>query len=281
MTGHTVVVTGASSGIGRATAEHLADAGWQVFAGVRRQADADALARASITPLLLDVTDADSVRAAVAGVREQAGDRLDGLVNNAGISLGAPVEFVDLDELRSLFEVNVVGLVATTQAFLPLLRNAPGRIVCIGSISGRFAFPFLGGYAASKHAVEALCDSLRTELRPWHLPVSLVEPGNVDTAIWDKGRADFDAKVAAWPDEAQRLYGDTVPLMRRVVEQSQRHSVPPQRVARSVEHALTARRPRARYLVGADAHAQAILRRLPDRPRDAVLSAGMRLIGRG
>jgi NAD(P)-dependent dehydrogenase (short-subunit alcohol dehydrogenase family) len=252
-------------------------------AGLRRgpQADADALARASITPLLLDVTDADSVRAAVAGVREQAGDRLDGLVNNAGISLGAPVEFVDLDELRSLFEVNVVGLVATTQAFLPLLRNAPGRIVCIGSISGRFAFPFLGGYAASKHAVEALCDSLRTELRPWHLPVSLVEPGNVDTAIWDKGRADFDAKVAAWPDDAQRLYGDTVPLMRRVVEQSQRHSVPPQRVARSVEHALTARRPRARYLVGADAHAQAILRRLPDRPRDAVLSAGMRLIGRG
>lgn len=275
-----VVVTGASSGIGRATAEHLADSGWHVFAGVRKQGDADALAGPSVTPLLLDVTDEDALRAAVRLVGERTGGRLDGLVNNAGISLGAPVEFVDLDELRTMFEVNVVGLVATTQEFLPLLREAPGRIVCIGSISGRFAFPFLGGYAATKHAVEALCDSLRTELRPWQLPVSLVEPGNVDTAIWDKGRTDFDAKVAAWPEEARQLYGDKVPLMRRIVEQSQSHSVPPQRVARAVEHALTAPRPRTRYLVGADAYAQAILRRLPDRSRDAAVTAGIRLIAR-
>ncbi|HZS13768.1 MAG TPA: SDR family NAD(P)-dependent oxidoreductase [Candidatus Dormibacteraeota bacterium] len=271
-----VVVTGASTGIGRSTALRLARSGSTVFAGVRRQQDADALRRESpqITPLILDVTDPEQLAGAAREVSEAVGDRgLAGLVNNAGISGGAPTEFVPLDELRGMLEVNVVGVVATTQAFLPLLRQSGrGRIVCIGSIGGRMAVPFLAAYSMSKAAVSALCDSLRGELRPWGIDVALVEPGAIRTPIWDKGLRGVDESIGRWPAQAMELYGETIPKLRRMTEKTAAAAIEPERVARVVEHALTARRPRTRYLVGADARMQAAVRRVPDRARDAMIA---------
>ena len=274
-----VVVTGASSGIGRATAKQLAGKGMRVFAGVRREQDAAALRSESsrITPLIVDVTDHDSLAAAARTVEaELNGAGLDGLVNNAGISGGAPVEFLDIEDLRRMLETNVVGVVAATQAFLPLLRRARGRVVCIGSIGGRFSVPFLAAYSMTKASVAALCDSLRGELRPWGMHVALVEPGSIKTAIWDKGLTELDAQLERWPAAAMDLYGDVIPRMRRITEQTAARAIPPERVAAAVEHALTASRPRTRYLVGADARAQAVIRRVPDRPRDALVA---RMIG--
>ena len=178
-----VLVTGASSGIGLASALRLAGAGWRVYGGVRTAADADALRQHGIEPVELDVTDAAQIDAATAAV----GPELDGLVDNAGIAVAAPLELVPLDELRRQLEVNVVGQIAVLQAVLPALRRARGRVVLMGSIGGRSALPFLGPYAASKHALEALADSLRVELRPFGLAVSIVEPGSIATPIWRKG----------------------------------------------------------------------------------------------
>jgi NAD(P)-dependent dehydrogenase (short-subunit alcohol dehydrogenase family) len=274
-----VLVTGASTGIGRAIALRLDGAGMRVFAGVRREQDGAALRRErpGITPLLLDVTDVSALQAAVRAVEAEVGDAgLAGLVNNAGISGGAPVEFMPLDEMRRILEVNVMGVVATTQAFMPLVRRARGRIVCIGSIGGRFAVPFLSAYSMSKSAVSALCDTLRGELRPWGIQVSLVEPGSIKTPIWDKGLNELDEKMGLWPAAAMELYGDVIPRMRRVTEQTAARAIPPDRVARVVEHALTASRPRTRYVVGSDAHVQAMIRRMPDRMRDAMVA---RMIG--
>ena len=279
MTG-AVVVTGASTGIGRATALRLANGGMRVFAGVRKQPDADELRKDSpnITPLLLDVTDSEHLTAAVEEVQRQLGDNggLQGLVNNAGISGGAPTEFLPLDDLRGMLEVNVIGMVATTQAFLPLVRRGQGRIVCIGSIGGRLAVPYLAAYSMSKAAVSAFCDSLRGELRPWGIQVALVEPGAISTPIWDKGLRDVDGAQESWPEQALELYGEAIPMMRRVTERTASHAIPADNVAKVVEHALTAARPRTRYLVGTDARVQAMVRRVPDRARDAMIA---RMIG--
>jgi len=270
-----VVVTGASTGIGRATALRLAAAGFRVFAGVRKQQDFEELQRdvPNVTPLILDVTDPEQLEAAVKTVAAAVGDNgLQGLVNNAGISGGAPTEFLPLDDLRGMLEVNVVGVVATTQAFLPLLRQGDGRIVCIGSIGGRMAVPFLAAYSMSKAAVSALCDSLRGELRPWGIHVSLVEPGAIRTPIWEKGLKGVDAAQQQWPEAALELYGDTIPKVRAVTEKTAAAAIPPEAVAKVVEHALTANRPRTRYLVGTDARIQAMVRRVPDRARDAMIA---------
>ncbi|HEY2703367.1 MAG TPA: SDR family oxidoreductase [Candidatus Dormibacteraeota bacterium] len=272
----TVLITGASSGIGAACARRLDAAGWRVFAGVRRQADAgDLVAGCSsrLTPLLLDVTDADSIRAAAATVSAAVGAAgLHGLVNNAGVSGGDPVEFADLDAVRAMLEVNLVGPMAVTQALLPRVRNAQGRIVCIGSIGGRYAVPFLSTYSASKAGLAAFCDSLRVEVAPWGIRVVLIEPGAVATTIWSKGRATLDRRRSTLPAAATALYGGAVDAMRRVTERVERSAMPPDRVARVVERALAVQHPRTRYLVGADAHVQATLRRLPAPVRDAVLT---------
>ena len=277
----TVLVTGASSGIGQACALRLDASGMRVFAGVRKQADADALAsRASprLTPLLLDVTDADSIATAAATVSSAVGARgLDGLVNNAGVSGGEPVEFADLDAVRAMLEVNLVGPMAVTKAFLPRVRTARGRIVCVGSIGGRFAVPFLSAYSATKAGLAAFCDSLRVELAPWGIRVVLIEPGAVATPIWDKGRATLEERTAHLPAAATALYGGAVEAMRRVTDRVERAAVPPDRVARVVEHALTSSHPRTRYLVGVDARVQAGVRRLPAPVRDTLLVRAMGL----
>jgi NAD(P)-dependent dehydrogenase (short-subunit alcohol dehydrogenase family) len=245
----------------------LERAGWHVFAGVRKDEDAKRLRGDRVTPLLLEVTREDEV----ADAAERIGDRLDGVVNNAGVAVVAPIELPPLEELRRQLEVNVVGQVAVTQALLRPLRAARGRVVFIGSIGGRSALPFLGPYAASKFALEAVTDSLRVEVRPFGIEVSIVEPGSIATPIWRKGAETADEISQQWSAESRELYAGPVAMFREAAAAAGRRSEPPDEVAKAVEHALTAPKPKTRYLVGRDAKRRARLERLPDRLRDRVL----------
>jgi NAD(P)-dependent dehydrogenase (short-subunit alcohol dehydrogenase family) len=278
-----VVITGTSTGIGRACALWLDRAGWEVFAGVRRAEDGEALrAEASdrLRPLIVDVTDADSIAAAAREVDAALGDRgLTALVNNAGLSIAGPLEFLPVDELRRQLEVNLVGHVAVTQAFLPAIRRAKGgrRILNVTSVGGRIVNPFIGPYHASKFGLEAISDALRKELRPWKIRVVAIEPGSIDTEIWRKGTEQAREVVAGLPPEGRELYGQSIPKALKLSERLAEHAIPADRVAKVVERALTARRPRARYVVGADARVLITLHRLlPARVMDAVEA---RLIG--
>jgi NAD(P)-dependent dehydrogenase (short-subunit alcohol dehydrogenase family) len=265
-----VVVTGASSGIGLASAVRLAQAGWHVYGGVRSDADAGALRAHGIEPVVLDVTDALQIAAAA----QTVGPELHGLVDNAGIAIAAPLELVPLDELRRQLEVNVVGQVAVLQAFLPALRRTQGRVVLMGSIGGRSALPFLGPYAASKHALEAFADVLRIELAPWGIAVSLVEPASVKTAIWTKGAVQANVMREGLSREAGELYAARIERFRSVALK-RGPGIDADVVAKAVEHALTASRPKPRYLVGRDAHIRAWIERLPTRLRDRVLAKAL------
>jgi NAD(P)-dependent dehydrogenase (short-subunit alcohol dehydrogenase family) len=269
----TALVTGASTGIGQATALRLARAGWTVLAGVRDDAAGSRLAAeaaerggASVEPIALDVTDARQIAdaAALLATRDGSGPgRLDALVNNAGIGVGGPLELIGIDDVRRQLDVNVVGQVAVTQAMLPALRAARGRIVFVSSVGGRVAMAFTAPYAASKHAIEAIGDALRVELRTSGVHVALVEPGSVATPIWDKGRA--EAKDFEVPDELRQQYGHIPEAIDRMLRSTGERGVPPEQVAETIERALTARRMRARYVVGRDARAMIAIRRLlPD-----------------
>lgn len=276
-----VVVTGASTGIGRATAIQLARKGFTVLAGVRREEDAASLRAdgvAGLEPIFLDVTDAGSIAAAAESVAATVGERgLAGLVNNAGIALGGPIEFLPLDELRRQFEVNLVGPVAVTQAFLPLVRKASGRIVLVSSIAGRFTNPVVGPYVASKFALEAVADALRMELAASGVAVAVIQPGAIKTAIWDKSRPYSREMMAKLPEDGRRLYGKIAAAVIDVFRRVEKKAIPPERVADAIEHALTARRPKIRYLVGFDARIQALLVwLLPDRWKDAMT---LRMLG--
>jgi len=276
-----VVITGASTGIGRAAAEQLDSLGWRVFAGVRSE-DAAAQIRAAgserLTPLRLDVTDAAAIGAAVAEVTEGlAGRGLDGLVNNAGVGIGGPVELVPAEGLRRALEVNLVGPVEMIRAFLPLLRVARGRIVNVTSIGGRVATAFFGPYNASKFGLEAIGDSLRQELRPWGIEVIAVEPGSTDTQIWDSGITASEDFLSQAAEERTRLYERQLDAMREAAKKGAERSRPPETVAKVIAKALTKRRPRTRYVVGPDAHGQLLLSRLlPDRVFDRAV---LRFIG--
>jgi len=266
-----VLVTGASTGIGEACALYLDKLGFWVFAGVRKERDGDALKRKAsdrLAPVFIDVTDAASIASAADRVAAAVGESgLAGLVNNAGIAVIGPLEFLPISELRKQFEVNVIGQIAVTQAFLSLLRKGSGRIVNMGSISGRLAAPLAGPYAASKFALEALTDSLRVELRPWGISVSIIEPGKIITPIWKKSTVEEIMK--GLPKEAQVLYGSRMIALQRMIDRASQVGIPPDAVAKVVAHALTAKRPKTRYLVGRDAkYMAAIFRRLPDRVRD-------------
>ena len=232
----TVLVTGASSGIGLACSLRLARAGWQVHGGVRTPEDAEALAKKGVESLELDVTDAAQIAAAA----ETLGGELHGLVDNAGIAIAAPLELVPLDELRHQLEVNVVGQVAVVQALLPALRRARGRVVLMGSIGGRSALPFLGPYAASKHALEAIADSLRIELRPLGVEVSIVEPGSIATPIWRKGAERADELREGFDEERATLYAPAVARLREVAL-ARGPGVDPDEVAKAVEHNVAGR----------------------------------------
>jgi NAD(P)-dependent dehydrogenase (short-subunit alcohol dehydrogenase family) len=269
------LVTGASSGIGRATALLLDRNGFQVFAGVRRSEHGEILRRQAserLTPILLDLTDPNSIESAVRSVADKLGDRaLAGLVNNAGIDIAGPLETSSIAGVRSQFEVNVIGLLAVTQAFLPLLRQGRGRVVNIGSVLGRLAIPFMGAYSASKFALEGLTDAFRIELRPWGVHVSLIEPGPVATPLWSKAHL-----LAGMNEErgaaAGKLYATTNAAAQAAFTQFGQSGISPDRVAVKVFEALTARNPKPRYLVGRDAKALSLLAALvPDRIRDRIL----------
>lgn len=267
-----VLVTGASTGIGEACAVHLAAKGHAVFAGVRKDADAERLdAHANVTPLVLDVTEAAQIGEAAGRIGER-GEGLRGVVNNAGIARGGPLEFLALDDWREQLEVNVIGQVAVTKAMLPLLRDARGRVVFIGSISGKVATPLMGPYCASKFAIEAIGETLRHELRPWGLHVSVVEPGAIRTEIWRKGRETADRLEHELSEDAKRLYGRHIEAIRTGIDMQDRNAVGPEKVAEAVEHALFAAKPKTRYAVGPDAKLQsALVRVLPDRAREAIV----------
>jgi NAD(P)-dependent dehydrogenase (short-subunit alcohol dehydrogenase family) len=281
------LITGASTGIGRATALRLAGAGWTVLAGVRDTSAGERLvqeagAAGRLVPLALEVTDAAQIAAAAARVEQEAAEAggsgpggLDALINNAGIGIGGPLELISADDLRRQFEVNVFAQVAVTQALLPALRRAStprgtgGRIVFVSSIGGRVAMAFTAPYAASKHAIEAFGDALRVELHSSGVQVALVEPGSVATPIWDKAKA--EAEAVSIPPELDGQYGHVQAAMTKVLEDTARRGVPPEQVAETIERALTAPRMKARYVVGRDAKVMLIVRRLlPDLVFDRV-----------
>lgn len=279
-----VVITGASSGIGEACALRLDRRGFNVFAGVRKAADGEALkAKASdrLSPLLIDVADDASIENAAKTVSDTVGTAgLAGLVNNAGIVLPGPIEYLPIGDLRTQLEVNVVGQVAVTQAFLPLIRAGHGRIVNIGSIGGKVSTPFMGAYGASKFAMEALTDALRIELSPWGIHVAIIEPGAIDTRIWGKGIAAGNSLLETMPPEGERRYGDAIDVIKRRAEKNAEAGIPPEEVAKAVSHALSSKKPKTRYLVGRDAQIQAMLARIaPDTVRDRLIKSNIGLSG--
>lgn len=266
----TVLITGAGRGIGRATTLRLAAAGWHVYAGVRNVADGErvaAEASGEVEPVQLDITSADQV----AALTEQI-PSLDALVNNAGIVVGGPVEGLPVDDLRRQLEVNVIGQVAVTQALLPLLRTSTGRVVFVSSLSGRVVTPMTGAYNASKFALEAVADALRMELHPWRIGVSLVEPAQTDTDMWQTAEAELDATVSSLSPAHRDLYSGHIEGMRKMIPVSQRMASPADKVAAAIERALVARRPRPRYVVGAGPQAQSVVAGLtPTKVLDAML----------
>jgi NAD(P)-dependent dehydrogenase (short-subunit alcohol dehydrogenase family) len=268
------VVTGASSGVGRATARLLAERGFHVLAGVRRSQDADEIAAERLEPVILDITDAADVAAVADRVREDTGGRLLGaLVNNAGIAVNAPVESIPMVDWRRQFEVNFFGQVALTQALVPALLASGGRVVNVSSIGGRVVGPTFGAYAASKFALEAMSDALRREVARLGVQVIVVEPGTVATPIWEKGLATAEGLAARMPAEQQARYGDLMEAIRARAAHNQREGIDPAEVARVIAGAIDARRPRTRYLVGRDAKLMArIADVLPDRAVDWLIA---------
>jgi NAD(P)-dependent dehydrogenase (short-subunit alcohol dehydrogenase family) len=271
-----ILVTGASSGIGRACALALDAYGFQVFAGVRKDADAAALqhdASARLRPLLLDVTDAASIALALEQIAQATGTAgLAGLVNNAGVTIPGPLEYLALDSFRQQLEINLIGQLAVTQACLPLLRLARGRIVTISSVAGRLSMPFNGAYSAAKHALEALSDTLRLELVPWDIQVSLVQPGTIATSMGVKLQRDTDAAIAALSPEGRARYGSGFQQLATMMTEHAQHGASPAVVVAAVLHALTAPKARTRYAVGSKSRQMLTLARLlPDRLMDRII----------
>jgi NAD(P)-dependent dehydrogenase (short-subunit alcohol dehydrogenase family) len=272
----TVVITGASTGIGRASALRLARGGFDVLAGVRREEDgADLRAQdARIEPVLVDVTDAGQIARLAARV---GGAPLAGLVNNAGIAVAGPLEGVPIDLVRRTYEVNVFGLLAVTQALLDPIRAGQGRIVNIGSIGGRINTPFVGPYSSSKAAVRSLSAALRRELRPWDIRVSLVEPGALDTPIWRKGEQGAQETIDALPDRVRTLYARPLQALVATTRKIAAGAGSADEAAQAIEHALTAERPKAVYTVGRRARVQGALHSvLPARAFDALVARAMK-----
>jgi NAD(P)-dependent dehydrogenase (short-subunit alcohol dehydrogenase family) len=275
-----VLITGTSTGIGRATALRLDGGGWRVFAGVRKEADAEGLraeASPNLVPVVLDVTEPDQIAAAAKLIERESDGGLDGLVNNAGLAVPGPLETIPLDDLRHQLEVNLIAYVAVTQAMLPQVRRARGRVVFLASIGGRIAFPFGGPYHASKFATEAIGDVFRQELRPWGIEVAIIEPGSIDTPIWGRGQ-EKAAEIEAKSPQTNLLYGAAIEKFRKVIEDTAERGIPPEKVAKAIAHALESKRPKTRYLVGLDAKVQARIQPLiPTRLFDRIVARQLNL----
>ena len=239
-----VLVTGASRGIGLAITRHLSDQGWDVYATARSDADVHALGQLPrVHPIQLDITD----RAAVARLPEQLPAELDGVVNNAGIIVQGPVEGTSIDDLSRQLDVNVTSQIAVTQAVLPLIREARGRVVFMSSVSGLISLPGTGAYSASKYALEALADALRMELRPWRIPVSLIEPGPTRTDMWGDALDDYDRMTSGLSPAHRELYASHLVGNRKLLARMQKLTGDPKKVVAAVDRALTSRHPKRRY----------------------------------
>jgi len=274
MASGTVLVTGASTGIGEAAAMHLAGLGFDVVAGVRKDEDEDRLRAAGLGTVKLDVTDPAQIEA----LRAQFADRpLAGLVNNAGVAVAGPLEFLPIDSFRQQIEINLIGQVAVTQAVLPALRRAGGRLLNVTSIGGRIAFPYTGAYHASKFGLEGVSDTLRRELRGQGIDVIVIEPGGVKTPIWRKGTEAAEEMAAALPPEMERLYGRLRESIRtESIRIAERTGLEPSAVAEVIGTAMTASRPKTRYLVGRDAKSRwAVAKRVPDRVMDRLIARAL------
>lgn len=264
-----LLITGAARGIGHATALRLARSGHNVHAGVRSEADGAALVEAlgggsagKIEPVILDVTDA----AAVDSLASKLPEQLDAVINNAGIVIDGPVESLTTERLQEQFAVNVFGAVAVTRALLPRIRQSNGRIIFVSSVSGRISTPWTGAYNSSKFALEGIADALRIELRPWKIPVVLVEPANTQTDMWGGAQEMFDAGVAAMTEQERALYQGHMKGMRRTLGLMRKTAAPVDGVAGVIERTVSAKRPRARYVVGAPAKLQVFSAALTPRP---------------
>ncbi|MCZ4520047.1 SDR family oxidoreductase [Rhodococcus ruber] len=241
-----LLVTGAGRGIGLAITEHMSTAGWTVYATARSQSALAMLdAMQNVHGVPLDVTDRQSISA----LSEHLPNKLDGVVNNAGIIVNGPVEGLHIDDLSRQLDVNVISQVAVTQAVLPAIRAGRGRIVFMSSLSGLITTPGTGAYCASKYAIEALGDALRMELRPWKIPVSLIEPGPIRTDMWGEMLDDHDAMVANLSNENRLLYADHLAGSRKLLGRTQKLAADPARVTKAVDHALTSSRPKRRYVL--------------------------------
>lgn len=276
-----VLITGASTGIGRATALRMEAVGWHVFAGVRREEDAESLRDAScgrLVPLRFDITSSEQVATMAEGLAAELGDNgLDGLVNNAGITIPCPLEGIPLEDFRRLLTVNLTGHLATTQALLPQLRASKGRIVFVSSISSRRAMPMLAAYTASKAGLNAIADGFRQELRRWQMGVSIVEPGSIDTPIWDRGKTELAGVTQRSRVNIEHLYGKLISAFYALADEMLDQRLPVEKVVAAIEHALTAGRPRPRYVVGREAKLQALATRLaPDRALDFAVARYLR-----
>ncbi|MGD8944688.1 MAG: SDR family NAD(P)-dependent oxidoreductase [Desulfobacterales bacterium] len=272
-----IFISGSSSGIGEACAVGLDKRGYEVFAGVRSMKDGESLRRKTsqrLHPVLLDISKEEQIKAAGETVRQALGDTpLVGLINNAGIFVGGPLEFVPIERLRHQLEINLIGHIAVCQAFLPLLRQTQGRIINIGSVAGIFASPLMGPYCASKFAMEAVSDVLRRELRPWNIKVILLEPGIIATKIWQKAITQAEEAIPEAPDEMTKLYGPLLDAVHDHAADVEKTAQSPEVVFRAVIHALTAQRPKIRYRMGPRARVQKVISWLPDGIQDRILAA--------
>lgn len=272
----TIYITGASTGIGRATAIAMANAGWHVLAGVRTEAAADSLRaeHSSILPVRVDVTHESSIAAAAKVVAHEVGEHgLDVLFNNAGVPASGPAEFISMQQFRAVFEVNLFGHIAVTQSVLPLVRRARGRVLFTSSMAGKFAPPFMTPYASSKHAIEGLADAWRHELRPLGVEVILIEPGSIDTPIWEKG---LDPAVQDFGDEAEAVYGKGLAWALEQGRTAAKMAISADRAAAVIRKAIEAKRPKIRYVIGMDANVATRINRFAPGLLDTAVSAVMR-----
>lgn len=273
-----IVITGASTGIGLACAIDLDRRGYKVFAGVRKEADAQKLREKGserLKPLFLDVTDTTSIVEAVSIVGNTlSGAGLDALINNAGIAIVGPLECLPMHQMQRQFDINFFGQIATTQAFLPLIRKAKGRIINMSSLGGCSSAPIFGIYSASKFALEAISDTWRVELRPWGIKVVLIEPGAVQTPLWEKTRRETINQSNDLRESTKHLYSSLVEYTQQLMDNLENKAITVQAVAESVYKALRARHPKARYLIGPEARQRVWTERLPIRTRDRII-AGM------
>lgn len=274
-----ILITGASSGIGQALASHFAQHNWQVFAGVRKQTDYDALNRnkyKNITPVFMDVTNKESVLEAVGIVKNQTTGALNALINNAGIAIAGPLELLSTADFKHQFNVNVFGVIETTNACLPLLKASEGRIINISSVSGVQSFPGLSAYCSSKFALEAISDAQRLELKPYNIKVSVIQPGPIKTSIWHKGQQQAKDLLENHQHSGASGLDTSVLLMSKVktlASQSEEKGLPVSSVVNTVWKAVTANNPKARYTVGPNACIGKLLAYLPDQWLDTLKQA--------